>query len=153
MAHGNLAGTVVNRNFWPACHTCRHFAACQVQPRHPAYPHTWHWGRDFASFPEGALILRSWVGTSAIGQPHTGCHSYEVDPVHISDPQPHHHRYLALEYERHQLDTRLTYLEQRGTLSTEAAGLYDALVHRFLEITQEQRALRGPDEVAASAAA
>jgi hypothetical protein len=143
MATGNVEGKLVHRDFWPACENCKFFAACQVRSRHPAYPHTWHWGREFVSFPEGDLIVKSWVGTSAIGQSHTGCHSYEVAPQFSTEPQTHHHRYLRLEYERQQLDARLRQFEQGGTLSETAVQVYNGLSHRFLAITHEQQALRG----------
>ena len=96
MAHGNLAGKLVPHDFWPACENCRRFVACKVRPQHPAYPHSWHWGREVAAFADGTLTVRSWVGTAAIGQPHTGCQSYEVDPRYIREPQaPHHPRRAA----------------------------------------------------------
>ena len=143
MATGNVEGKLVSPHFWPSCANCRFVAACQVRPQHPASPHTWHWGREFESFPEGDLIVKSWVGTIAIGQPHTGCHSYEVAPQFMTKPQPHHHRYLRLEHERQQLDARLRQFEQRGTLSETAVQVYNGLFHRFLALTHEQQALRG----------
>ena len=153
MSKGNLEGKLVARDFWPACENCRFFEACKVQPRHPAYPHSWHWGREFASFPEGELILLSWVGTAAIGDPHTGCTSYEVDPQHIAEPLPHHRRYLALEQERQDLDAKLERFEQDGALGKEAERLYERLFQRFREITEEQRALRADAEASKPAAA
>ena len=57
MAHGNLAGKLVPHDFWPACENCRRFVACQVRPQHPAYPHSWHWAREFAAFADGTLIV------------------------------------------------------------------------------------------------
>src|SRR5713226_4697024 len=97
MSTGNLEGKLVASDFWPACENCRYFEACKVRPLHPAYPHTWHWGKETASFSEGELVLLSWVGTAAVGDPHTACTSYEVDPQYAADPLPHHQRYLALE--------------------------------------------------------
>jgi hypothetical protein len=46
--HGNLEKKLVARDFWPACSNCRHAEACKTHPQHPAYPHTWHWGREAA---------------------------------------------------------------------------------------------------------
>ena len=72
MSSGGLDAKVVAFEFWPSCETCTFFAACKQQPRHPTYPHRWHWGREFAAFTDGYLITRSWVGTAAMGQAHTG---------------------------------------------------------------------------------
>ncbi len=153
MSHGNLEGKLVPRNFWPSCETCRFFTACQVQPRHPAYPHTWHWGKESVSFPEGELVLLSWVGTAAVGAPHTACISYEVDPHHCTEPLPPHRRYLALEHERQSLDGQLERLECEGALSKEVETLYGQLFRRFTVIVDEQRVLRGEaDETKATAA-
>jgi hypothetical protein len=153
MSHGNLEGKLVARDFWPACENCRLFEACKVRPLHPAYPHTWHWGKETVSFPEGELVLLSWVGTAAIGDPHTGCTSYEVDPKHAVDPLPHHQRYLALERERQDLDVKLERFEKDGTFSKEVERLYEQLFQRFMEITEEQRAVRAEAEASKSAAA
>src|SRR5712692_6998937 len=141
MSHGNVEGKLVSPHFWQSCANCRFVAACQVRPRHPAYPHTWHWGREFVSFPEGELIVKSWVGTIAIGQPHTGCQQYEVAPTDVMEPQAHHRRYLTLEQERQTLDVTLDQLEHGGLRSTEARHRYHQLMGRFLEILAEQRAL------------
>jgi len=143
MSHGNLEGKLVASNFWPSCETCLSFEVCRVQPRHPAYPHTWHWGKESVSFLEGELVLLSWVGTAAVGDPHTACTSYEVDLRHVTDPLPHHQRYLALEKERQDLDVQLERLEREGALREETAALYEDLFRRFIEIIEEQRALRG----------
>ena len=153
MSKGNLEGKLVARDFWPTCENCRLFAACKVRPLHPAYPHTWHWGKESVSFPEGELVLLSWVGTAAIGDPHTGCTSYEVDPKHATEPLPHHRRYLALEQERQDLDIKLERFEQDGALGKEAERLYERLFQRFMEITEEQRAMRADAEASKPAAA
>lgn len=142
MSAGNLEGKLVDHGFWPVCENCCFSKACQTKPRHPAYPHTWHWGREFVSFPEGELILRSWVGTSAIGQPHTGCQSYQADPQHISEPQEHHKRYLALERERQELDAKLNQWERQGALSPRAEALYMRQFKRYEEILEAQKAIR-----------
>jgi hypothetical protein len=152
MSHGNLAGKLVSREFWPACENCWFCQLCKIQPQHPAYPHTWHWGKETVSFPDGELVLLSWVGTAAVGDPHTACTSYEVDPRQVTEPLTHHNRYLALEQERRDLDARLERLEQEGALSKEAARLYERLFQRFREITTEQRALRQVEAVKSAAA-
>jgi len=100
MTTGNLVGKIVPRNFWPRCSNCAHYAECRsgdqasrqdgrsLGARHPAFPHTWHWGHEAVSLPGGELlVLRSWVGTAAIGQPHTGCHDYAVGEGHARLPQ------------------------------------------------------------------
>src|SRR5215813_12245405 len=107
MSHGNLNHMLVAHDFWPSCHTCHHLTSCQQRPRHPAFPHRWHWGKDAVSFPEGALILRSWVGTTAIGKPHTGCPSYIVAPDCVQTLRPTHVEYLQLEAENAALDVLL----------------------------------------------
>jgi len=142
MSHGNLEGKLVAADFWPACENCRLSETCKDQPRHPAYPHTWHWGREFAVFTESALILRSWVGTAEIGQPHTGCQSYTVDPQYVAAPLPHHQSYLAFERERQELSTKLERLERDGALTEETTRLYAQLFQRFSAIIEEQRVIR-----------
>lgn len=153
MSHGNLEGKLVASDFWPSCENCRFFEACKVRPRHPAYPHTWHWGKETAPFSEGELVLLSWVGTAAIGDPHTGCTSYEVDPRHVTKPMAHHRCYLALERERQDLDIELERFEKDGALGKEAERLYERLFQRFREITEEQRAMHADAEASKPAAA
>lgn len=153
MSQGGLEGKLVARDFWPACENCHSFEACKTQPRHPAYPHTWHWGKESVSFPEGELVLLSWVGTAAVGAPHTACENYEAGPQHFTAPLPHHQHYLALEKERQDLDVQLERLEQEGALSKEAQSLYEQKFQRFTEIIEEQRALRGEVVTTKAAAA
>ena len=97
MSTGQLNNTLVAHDFWPSCHTCQHLTRCQLQPNHPAFPHRWQWGKDSVSFPDGELILRSWVGTTAIGKPHTGCTAYAVGPNSVQSLASHHVEYLQLE--------------------------------------------------------
>ena len=153
MSQGGLEGKLVARDFWPACKNCRFFEACKVRPLHPAYPHTWHWGKESVSFPEGELVLLSWVGTAAVGAPHTACSAYEVDQRHVTDPLPHHQHYLALEKERQDLDVQLEGLERESVLSKETETLYVQLFQRFTKITEEQRAMRAEAEASKPAAA
>src|SRR5213076_1201529 len=142
MAHGNLAGKLVPHDFWPACENCRRFVACKVRPQHPAYPHSWHWGRECAEFADGTLIVRSWVGTIAIGQPHTGCQSYEVDPRHISEPQAPHRRYLELEHEKGELESAMEALEERQGCSRTDADGHARLFRRYRQVLKQQAACR-----------
>ena len=141
-SHGNLEGKLVARAFWPACETCRFFPACQTQPRHPAYPHTWHWGSECAEFADGTLIVRSWVGTLASGQLHTGCQSYEVDPHYLTEPQEHHRRYLELEHERGQLESEMEGLERKKTWTRVDEEFHASLFRRYRQILEQQAALR-----------
>jgi hypothetical protein len=142
MSTGNLTGKLVSRDFWPSCATCTLFAACATRPHHLAYPHAWHWGRECVSFPDGDLILTSWVGNTVIGQRHTGCTQYTVAPEYVSNLHSHHQRYLVLEHERTALEKTLARLERNGTFTSETESLYQQLFGRFLAITSEQRTLR-----------
>jgi hypothetical protein len=142
MSTGNLEGKVVAPDFWPSCETCVFFEACKVRPRHPAYPHTWHWGREFAVFANGYLILCSWVGTAAIGQPHTGCKSYHVDPHYLSEPQAHHRLYLELEHERGQLESEMATLERKKTWARNDEDFHASVFQRYRQILKQQGALR-----------
>src|SRR3989442_6642713 len=154
MSHGNLASKVVAFDFWPACENCRFFASCKVRPCHPAYPHTWHWGREFAEFADGYLIVRSWVGSSAIGQPHTGCKSYAVDPHHVSTPQLQHRRYLDLEHEQGELESAMEALERRQVCSRTDADCHARLFRRYQQVLKQQPPRRsvanGPRPLAAA---
>jgi hypothetical protein len=126
MSDGNLADKLVLRDFWPACANCTHYQECRGgAPRHPAFPHTWHWGREVAAFPDGDLILVSWVGTIAIGQPHTGCQDYQVDSQHMLPLQDRHRQYLALEEERRRLEAELNQFEQQGLYNEHVEALYE----------------------------
>jgi len=142
MSHGNLAGKVVAFDFWPACENCRFFEACKSQPLHPAYPHTWHWGKEFAAFTDGYLIVRSWVGTAAMGQPHTACKDYEVDPQHISEPQIHHRLYVDLEQEKGKLESEMEALERRQVWSRNEEDFHASLFKRYRQVLKQQDALR-----------
>ena len=142
MAHGNLAGKLVPHDFWPACENCRRFVACQVRPQHPAYPHSWHWAREFAAFADGTLILRSWVGTAAVSQPHSGCTSYEVDPRYIGEPQAPHRRYLELEHEKGRVEAEMARLETKAAWSRHDEDVHAGLFERYRRVLEQQTALR-----------
>jgi hypothetical protein len=142
MSKGNLEGKLVVRAFWPACTNCRFFEACKVRPKHPAYPHSWHWGRECAEFADGTLIVRSWVGTIAIGQPHTGCTSYEVDPRYIREPQAHHRCYLEREHEKGRLEAQMAHLETKAAWSQHDEDVHAGLFQRYRHVLAQQTALR-----------
>jgi hypothetical protein len=141
-SHGNLEGKVVAEDFWTACENCVFFESCKIRPRHPAYPHSWHWGREFAPFAEGYLITRSWVGTDAIGHAHTGCKSYEVAPQQVSEPQPHHRRYLELAHERRNLEGAMEAIERRKTWSRNDEDCHASLFKRYRQLLKQQDTLR-----------
>jgi hypothetical protein len=142
MSHGNLESKVVAFDFWPTCETCIFFEACKTKPHHPAYPHSWHWGREFASFADGYLITRSWVGSSVIGQPHTGCKSYAANPNHITEPLAHHRLYLELEHEKRQLEAEMESLERKEAWSKNDEDFHASLFRRYRQILKEQADLR-----------
>jgi hypothetical protein len=142
MSTGNLNNTLVAHDFWPSCHTCQHLTHCQQQPQHSAFPHRWHWGKDSVSFPDGALILRSWVGTTAIGQPHTGCTAYAVGANSVQPLASHHVEYLQLEAEKAALDVILTRLERKPTWSAQGEATYARVFQRYTEIRERQAVLR-----------
>lgn len=132
-----LAGKLVAVDFWPACLNCIHYAECRDSPRHPAFPHRWHWGADRVDFPDGDLILRSWVGTIAIGDDHTGCTDYEVDPAHLLALKLPHVQYLLLERKRQALDRELNECEYKGLYNEYVQVLYDC----YDRIVKKQDAL------------
>jgi hypothetical protein len=90
------------------------------------------------------LILRSWVGTVAIGQPHTGCPRYAVDPGCLKEPLPHHQQYLALEAERTQIEATFERLERQEGWSTREEDTFARLLHRYKQILAQQATLRSP---------
>jgi hypothetical protein len=142
MSHGNLESKVVAFDFWPACENCQLYEACKTRPRHAAYPHTWHWGKEFAAFADGYLIVRSWVGTAAIGQPHTGCKSYAVGPQYVSAPQIHHRLYLELANEREKLESEMEALERKKAWSRNDEDFHTVLFRRYRQVLKKQDALR-----------
>jgi hypothetical protein len=141
-ANDGLAGKVVHSNFWPACANCSGFTACARAPKHPAYPHTWHWGVERVRFAEGDLIVRSWVGSSVIGQRHTGCPHYSVAPQHVQAPRSPHRQYLALEREKAKIEAVLALLERQEEWSTHDEAVFARVFQRYKNILEEQRTLR-----------
>jgi hypothetical protein len=142
MSQGNLAGKVVAFDFWPSCENCQFYKACRIQPQHPAFPHSWHWGREATGFADGMLITRSWVGTAAIGQPHTGCKSYAVDSHQVSEPAAHQRLYLELEHERRKLEGEMEALERRKNWTRNDEDFHAALFKRYRKILAQQIELR-----------
>jgi len=142
--HGNLEKQLVARDFWPACSNCQHVQTCKTHPQHSAYPHTWHWGKEAVSFPDGELILRSWVGTAAIGQPHTGCSRYIVDPRCLKELSLHHQQYVALETERTQIEVTFKRLERKEVWSLHDEDTFAHLLQRYKQILAQQAALCSP---------
>jgi hypothetical protein len=142
MSTGNLERQIVAFHFWPACENCAHQKMCQIQPKHPAYPHRWHWGKESVSFPEGELILRSWVGTMAIGQLHTGCTSYTVASRYVRPLALHHTEYLHLETEKSTLDAILTRLERKATWGAQDETVYARIFPRYKAVMERQATLR-----------
>jgi hypothetical protein len=94
------------------------------------------------SFPDGALILRSWVGTSAIGRPHTGCPRYEVASHYVRELYAHHRHYLSLETERGKLETACARFERQDRWSKRDEEAYARLLGRYQESVQHQAALQ-----------
>jgi hypothetical protein len=142
MSTGNLNGTLVAPDFWPACDNCGHFTTCQLNPRHPAFPHRWQWGKDSAPFSDGSLILRSWVGTTAIGYSHTGCLAYTVAARSLRPLRAVHREYLQLEAEKAQLDRVFTRLEQKEVWSQADERTYAHAFPRYKEVLERQANLR-----------
>jgi hypothetical protein len=88
------------------------------------------------------LILRSWVGTTAIGQPHTGCPRYAVAARCLKELSPHHQQYLALEAERIQIEATFERLERQEDWSPRDEDTFARLLHRYKQILARQAALR-----------
>ncbi len=138
----HLAAKIVASDFWPSCENCQLYKACKGEPQHPAFPHSWHWGKEGAEFADGTLILRSWVGTAVIGQPHTGCKSYTVDAHHVSEPAAHQRLYLELEHERSKLEGEMETLERRKKWTRNEEDRHAAWFKRYRRILAEQIELR-----------
>ena len=138
MSHGNLDHQLVSATFWPSCESCMFFTACQTTPRHPAYPHRWHWAYEAAHFPDALLILRSWVGSTVFGQVHTGCPSYTVHPSQVQPLQDRHYQYLALEAEKQRLEVVFAQLEQHGRWTKREKATFTATFQRYKAVLAEQ---------------
>jgi hypothetical protein len=82
------------------------------------------------------------VGTTAIGQPHTGCTAYEVGPNSVQPLASQHVEYLQLEAEKTALDVILTRLERNPTWSAQDKATYAHVFQRLKEIMERQATLR-----------
>ena len=142
MSQGNLENHLVSATFWPSCATCAFFTACQTAPRHPAYPHRWHWSVEAAHFPDALLILRSWVGSTVFGQAHTGCSSYTVHPRQLHPLHDHHHEYLTLEAEKRELEAVFTQLEKKARWTRCEHATFTTSFQRYKAVLAEQAELR-----------
>lgn len=142
MLQGNLEGKVVAFDFWPSCENCQLYKACKGEPQHPAFPHSWHWGKEGVEFADGTLIVRSWVGTAAIGQSHTGCKSYAVEARHVSEPAAHQRLYLELEHEKGKLESEMESLERKKTWTKNDEDFHATLFKRYRQVLAQQIELR-----------
>ena len=142
MSHGNLDHQLVPATFWPSCETCAFFTSCHTVPRHPAYPHRWHWSVEAAHFPDALLVLRSWVGSTVFGQAHTGCPSYTVHPRQLHPLQEHHLQYLTLEAEKHRLETLFAQLEQKARWTSREQATFTQTLQHYKAVLAEQATLR-----------
>lgn len=139
MTRANLEGKVVSKEFWPRCGNCKFYAQCQENPRHPAFPHRWHWSREQHRFPDGTMLLtRSWVGTAAYGMDHTGCYDYQAADAEILEPSESQVKFLEVEQEIQKLNADLTAHENRDSFDED----YDAKYERYFDLFDEQDKLR-----------
>lgn len=136
---GGLNGKLLGADFWPACRNCAHFAECNAGPaRHAAFPHIWHWGRESEHFPEGLLIIRSWVGSSVIGESHTGCADYVIEPAQLLQQSGKHAEYLRNARLLKMMDSELKRAERIELLDDRVKRLYErneALFARQIALT------------------
>ena len=82
MTTGNLENKIVPLDFWPECFNCAHYYHCsEFSPKHPAFPHLWHWGKETLNLwdQDVMVVTQSWVSTTAMGEPHSGCSDYEIN--------------------------------------------------------------------------
>jgi len=93
-------------------------------------------------FPDGMLILTSWVGNSVIGQAHTGCHDYAVHPGHTHTPNTRHLQYLNLEGEKVRCETVFTRLEQKDHWTAKDDALFATTLLRYKAVLADQATLR-----------
>ena len=124
---GGLNGALVNYGFWPACANCTHVEECKVKPRHEAFPHNWHWAREFREWGENALIIKSWVGSSTFGAEHTGCYEYLVDPSKLLPLDYEQKAYLELSAKIKEWEARCEAAEHIGRYPQEGYDRLDQL--------------------------
>jgi len=122
-----LVGSLVARSFWPSCANCYHLLGCTVEPKHSLFPDTWPWAKSQIPFREGDLIVKSWVGNSALYVPHEKCHSYRIAPRFTRILDLHHQRYLSLEWQSRRVHDELNVLEGDGVENEETRRLNEEL--------------------------
>lgn len=130
---------LVRANFWPSCQSCVHFTHCRqaTEPKHPAFPHNWHWWRDAIEFPDGVLVIDSWVGSTVKGEAHTGCYDFSVELDYLILLSESHQHYLQLRFEYDEIDKKLRSYELRGVDSPYVVSLYE----RSAEVAKQMRAI------------
>lgn len=127
MTTGGLESRVVHNDFWPSCDNCHYYDFCRQAPLHQAFPHNWHWGKETIAFADGTmLVIKSWVGSSVIGEAHTGCTWYQVAKDELLELQDYHTRWLELEQRRKYLEAQLNALsDYNPALEKELDAIYD----------------------------
>lgn len=128
-----LVGSLVARSFWPSCANCYHLLGCMVWPKHPSFPDTWPWARCHIPFREGDLIVKSWVGNSALYVPHDSCAYYMVGLRFVRMLKLDHERYLSLEWQSQRVHAELNVLEDDGIETEETQRLNEEL-RRLLDM-------------------
>ena len=111
MTHDNLEGQLIRSNVQPTCHNCRQYNDCKENPVHPEFPKLWHWVNETISFPEGDLVILSWVGGLEYQEPHGGCYGFEIELDYLIPLQLHHQQYLQIHREMEILRKRIETLE------------------------------------------
>lgn len=137
MTTGELEGKLVPDDFSPSCSNCAHAGECAQEPRHPAYPRAWRWTKLGAAFPEGLLVLSSWVGFKSGGAAGDECRHYRVAAAQCAAAAAKHVEYANIERRRRQLELGL-----RGCNGgCGCAGEHEAARREIGEIEERQRAL------------
>lgn len=135
MSQGNLTNKLVVAGFWPACDNCARKKECETKPRHEAFPHTWHWGRESLALSDGTmLVTASWVGSSVIGETHTGCYDYAVADSQVLPLAEKHTTLILLQSRKRQLDSKLSELERRGASGKGVEKYYTELTDVYSRI-------------------
>jgi hypothetical protein len=138
MSDGRLSGKLVSHHFWPRCSNCSHYQECKAgTPKNQDFPYAWHWIRESVSFPEGDLILNSWVGVLETKERHKSC--YQVNTLETLPLQNTHFQYLELEQERCQLNTEMVSHKRQNTYDKRIVALYQ----RYVDVINTQQKLIG----------
>jgi hypothetical protein len=137
MTSGELVGKVVSLDFRPACENCCFYNECAVKPKHAAYPRRWRWSRLGVVFPEGVLILASWLGDYRGSSASVECSYYRVACGHCKEGGEKHREYAEFERRRRMLEAELRYVS-----SHEPDVMVVVYLRQELEIIEgRQRAL------------